>query len=106
MPNRYSPADDPDDENDMQLGNVATVRTTDPDVWSITGHSVCAPTKPQPLDFREVLLDWEHTRLWEDFRMADNADWITDAIRDNTLMAVTDGSYIKEIHPHLLCSAA
>jgi len=105
MPNRYSPAEDPDDEDDMPLGNVATVRTTDPYIWSITGHSDCAPSKPQSSDFREVLLDWEHTLLWEDFCMVGDAGWIADAIRDNTLITVTDGSYMKEIHPHL-CSAA
>ena len=61
MPNRYSPVEDIGDESNTELGNVATVRTTNPDVWSITGHSACAPTKPQPSDLQEVLLDWEHT---------------------------------------------
>jgi hypothetical protein len=32
-------------------------------------------------------------------------DWIAQAIADNSLVAVTDGSYIKEHYPEL-CSAA
>ena len=35
--------------------------------------------------------------------MVGDPDWITEAIADNTLMAFTDGSYIKEINPNL-CS--
>ena len=63
MPNICSPADDIGDTSNMELGN-----------------SACVPAKPQPSTVWDVLLDWEHTRLWEDLHMVGNADWIAEAI--------------------------
>jgi hypothetical protein len=43
--------------------------------------------------------------MWKALRLEGNDGWLMDSIRDGTLVAVTDGSYIRELHPEL-CSAA
>jgi hypothetical protein len=67
---------------------------------------VCAPNPPQtPRTFLEVLHSWGNTWLWANLSISGGADWIQDAVSEGTLVAVTDGSYIRELCPNL-CSAA
>jgi hypothetical protein len=75
-------------------------------------------TKVLPSNILEVLEEWGCTWIWEELQMTggvgcglnmelvDEGDkWLSEAISDNSLVAVTDGSFIREICPHL-CSAA
>ena len=73
---------------------MAVVSNTDPPREEIM------PTK-----IKEVLKEWGCTCMWKSLRLVGSDDWIKDAIKCWTLVAVTDGSYIKERYPHL-CSAA
>ena len=61
-------------------------------------------TEP-PNGFLDVLREWGCLWMWESLELEGDDGWIAEAIADETLMAVSDGSYIKEIYPHL-CSAA
>jgi hypothetical protein len=73
--------------------------------WRLTS-SVCAPDPPRtPRTFLEVLRSWGNTWLWANLSILGGADWIQDAVSEGTLVAVTDGSYIRELYPNL-CSAA
>jgi hypothetical protein len=45
------------------------------------------------------------TWIWEDLTVTGGTDWFAQAIANNSLVAVTDGSYIKEHYPKL-CAAA
>ncbi len=38
-------------------------------------------------------------------RVGGGTEWILEAIQDGSLVAVTDGSYIRQLHPNL-CLAA
>jgi hypothetical protein len=70
-----------------------------------------------PTSFLEVFQEWGCTWLWKEMQMTgstgkgvnmqsvDGGQWMIDAIEDNSLVCVTDGSYIREMCPHL-CSAA
>ena len=63
-------------------------------------------TTPQiPLMFMEVLYSWGNTWLWDNISMTGISDWLHEAIQEGSLVAVTDGSYIREQYPNL-CSAA
>jgi hypothetical protein len=53
----------------------------------------------------EVLYSWGNTWLWDNISMAGGCDWLHKAIKDGSLIAVTDGSYIREQYPNR-CSAA
>ena len=43
--------------------------------------------------------------MWDSLRLVWDEKCIDESIADNSCMAVTDGSYIKELHPNI-CSAA
>ena len=45
------------------------------------------------------------TWIWDDLTVTGGTDWFAQAIADNSLVAVTNGSYIKEHYPEL-CAAA
>ncbi len=53
----------------------------------------------------EVLYLWGNMWLWDNILMAGGCNWLHEAIKDGSLIAVTDGSYIREQYPNL-CSAA
>ena len=58
-----------------------------------------------PRNFMEVLQSWGNTWLWDNILLIGEHGWITESISDGTLLAVTDGSFIREQYPNL-CSAA
>ncbi len=64
-----------------------------------------AEAAPEPTTFFEVLKLWGNTWLWDSMNVSGGTDWIHLSIREGTLVAVTDGSFIRELYPHL-CSAA
>jgi hypothetical protein len=43
--------------------------------------------------------------IWNDLKVTGGTDWVAQSISKNSLVAMTDGSYIKEHYPNL-CSAA
>jgi hypothetical protein len=53
----------------------------------------------------EVLQEWGCGWLWEHMSIAGGTSWVAQAIQDESLVAVTDGSYIKQLYPNI-CSAA
>ena len=56
--------------------------------------------------FQEVLREWGHTWMWEGIKLSgeggdDTGAWLSTAMRDNTLVVVTDGLYMKELYPNM-----
>jgi hypothetical protein len=56
--------------------------------------------------FDQVLQEWGHTWMWEGLKLSREGDdetgaWLSKAIEDNTLEAVTDGSYMKDLYPNM-----
>ena len=65
-----------------------------------------SPRPPRlPETFFDVLAEWDSQWMWEDLRLYGDDDWLEKAIADNSLVAVTDGSYIKEQYPNLNSAA-
>ena len=68
------------------------------------------PDPESPSDFLEVLKvkDWGHTWIWNDLQISNSSgkgvnlrleegdEWIYEAIENGTLVAVSDGSYIRQ----------
>ncbi len=64
------------------------------------------PIRPvPPANFLNVLHGWGQTWIWDNLKVTGGTNWIAQAISEHSLLAVTDGSYIKE-HYHDLCSVA
>ena len=55
---------------------------------------------------RQVLSEWGHTWMWESLNLSGDGEdkagaWLREAIKENTLVAVTYGSYMKELYPDM-----
>ena len=86
-------------------GDMATVEGS-----TLGMKKVCSVAPPPirpipPTDFLDVLRGWGQTWIWDDLTVTGGTDWFAQAIADNSLVAVTNGSYIKEHYPEL-CAAA
>jgi hypothetical protein len=64
-----------------------------------------AQEPPGLATYVEVLREWGCSWLWEHMSIKRGTSWIAHAIRDGSLVAVTDGSYIKQIYPNLYSAA-
>jgi len=60
---------------------------------------------PPPRTFMDVLHSWGNTWLWDNLSLTGDHGWINTAISEGNLLAVTDGSFLREHYPNL-CSAA
>ncbi len=80
-------------------------RTIDDDQWRLLSTAPTASLPQAPCTYIEVLESWGNTWLWDDLTVSGGINWIGQAIANRTLVAVTDGSYIRELYPNL-CSAA
>jgi hypothetical protein len=88
--------------NERRLCNCRRIKAR-----SLEGVLGCLP--PHPACSAGIvsgcLAGWGHTWLWNKIRVVGGTDWLSHAIAGETLVAVTDGSYIREHYPEL-CSAA
>jgi hypothetical protein len=86
-------------------GEAATVEEVTPGVWKVCLVETHTVRPEPPCNFIDVLKGWGHMWIWDDLKVTGGTDWIAQAIAKETLVAVTDGSYIREHHPEL-CPAA
>ena len=63
-----------------------------------------APPTP-PSNFWEVLEKWQRLWLWDNLTWVGDDDWLAAAIADGTCVAVTDGSYMKDLYPNIQSAA-
>ena len=64
---------------------------------TIIAHSAVPPQMPAPRNFQEALLKWKQTWMWVNLLWVGTDNWIADAIRGDSCIAVTDGSYMKHL---------
>jgi hypothetical protein len=92
-------------QSGQMTGEAATVEQVSPGVWKVCLVAISL-ARPQPATtFIDVLKGWGHTWLWDELKVTGGTSWIANAIAEGTLLAVADGSYIREQHPDL-CAAA
>ncbi len=70
-------------------------------ILSVEGPSI----RKKTTNFGEVLKKWERTWMWENLWWVGEDHWITEAIEDGTLIAVMDGSYMKDLYPNIHLAA-
>ena len=63
-----------------------------------------APPSP-PSDFWEVLGRWQRLWLWDNLTWVGDDDWLAAAIANGTCIAVTDGSYMKDLYSNIQSAA-
>ncbi len=86
-------------------GDNCLVDEIQPGVFRITSMAQEAQDPAEPTTFVEVLREWGCSWLWEYMSVEGGTDWIAQAITAGSLVAITDGSYIRQIYPQL-CLAA
>ena len=84
---------------------MCTIREVDLAVVAVVSNADPPQEEIITTKIKEVLKEWGCTWMWKSLRLVGSDEWIKDAIEGWTLVAVTNGSYIKEKYPHL-CSAA
>ncbi len=88
------------------LNTICLVESTlGGECWRLTSSEPLATVNQPPSSFLGVLYLWGNTWLWEHLRVMGGEAWLQDSIADGSLVAVTDGLYIREIYPNL-CLAA
>lgn len=74
------------------MGVPCTVRENNTEMVSITAVGG-APDLTELLEsFLDVLRKWGNTWMWKSLRLVGDDGWLTEAIREGTCVAVTDGS--------------
>jgi hypothetical protein len=73
--------------------------------WHLTSLSTHANSSLAPKSFIDVLHSWGNTWLWEHLQVMGGVSWLCESISDSSLVAVMDGSYIRELFPNV-CLAA
>lgn len=98
-------------------GKICSVTESGENEVQISSRIDPAPVKSSPTLFLDALDEWGHSWMWRNLqatgatgrglnmRVTDGFEWIKHAIEGGSLTAVSDGSYIRQLHPDL-CSAA
>ncbi len=102
-PNRFHYSHSQPRSNQRVVWSV--MPTIDGEHWRLLSTAPCAATIFAPSTFLEVLEAWGNTWLWEHMTVTGGITWVHESIAQGTLVAVTDGSYIRELFPHI-CLAA
>jgi hypothetical protein len=82
-------------------GAVATVEEVMPGMMKVCSVAYPPIRSVTPANFLDILRGWGKTWIWDNLKVTGGTDWIAQAISKNSLVTVTDGSYIKEDYHHL-----
>jgi hypothetical protein len=88
-----------------EIGAMCSVKSAALAVYSIVSVAAGPPTPDPPLNFWSVIEEWGETWMWENLTIREEESWLAEAITENTLVAVTDSLYMKEIYPHINLAA-
>ena len=86
-------------------GKICTIKQVSLAVIGVLSSTDSAPEKEKPQSFWEIVRNWGQTWLWDNLVISGDIEWIAEAIRESTLVAVTDESYMEDRY-HFLNSAA
>jgi len=89
----------------IERGEICSMKEVVLVVRSISSHAPRLPAQATPPTFWEVIIGWGKTWMWDNLDITGNLDWIAASIADSSCVAVTDGSYMKELHPYLNSAA-
>ena len=89
----------------QMVGEAVMVEQVSPGVWKVCSVTTSLDRPEPATNFINVLKGWGHTWLWNDLKVTRGTSWIAKAIAEGTLLAVADGSYIREQRPGLCAEA-
>jgi hypothetical protein len=86
------------DQSVPPRGGPCTVEGAGLGIYRIISFTNMPPQIMHPETFLDVLCKWGCTWMWEEMRLTGDDGWLAMAIQENTLVAVTDGSYMQELY--------
>ena len=87
-------------------GDYCSVEEIQPGVLHrVTSTARRALPTPAAESFLDILREWGCTWMWEHLSLEGGSDWLPAAIQDNSLVAVADGSYMRQMYPDLCAMA-
>ena len=92
-------------QNSEERGMVCSVREAGLAAVAISSSTEPLREKLLPTEIRGVIKEWGCMWMWRSLQILGNDGWLKRAIEGRTLVAVTDGSYMREMYPHV-CLAA
>ena len=87
------------------VGYICSVKKVTEDTMAVLSKSEPPPTPTPPDTFFDVLNEWGCEWMWGSLRLQGDEGWLAESIADNSMMAVTDGSFIKELFPNINSAA-
>ena len=88
-----------------KCGEMCTVRGVAVAVKTAVSTTEPPREEQMPSKIKEVLEEWGGDWMWKSLRILVNDGWIKEAIEGGTLVAVTDGSYMREMYPEIFLAA-
>ena len=95
----------PHDREVEECEVICSVKDVGLAVRAICSYSSLAPPPPMPGTFWEVLVSWNCTWMWETIQLVGDMNWIADSIASGDCIAVTDGSYMRELTTEVCANA-
>jgi hypothetical protein len=88
-----------------ELGDICLVKLVALAVYSVLSNSASLPI-PIPLaDFWHAIKVWGNSWVWDNLTIWGEVSWLVELIADNSLVAVTNSSYMKEVYPNINLAA-
>jgi hypothetical protein len=88
-----------------ELGDTCLVKPVALAVYSILSTSASPPTPIPPADFWHAIKVWGNSWMWDYVLIRGEVSWLAELIADNSLLVVTNGSYMKEVYPNINSAA-
>lgn len=72
----------------------------------VSSTSMAPPPTLVPSSFIEELQEWwDCSWIWDSLCLQGDEGWLAEAIADNSMMAITDGLFIRELYPNINLAA-
>ncbi len=82
------------DQTVFPQGDICTVEEAGLGIYKINSFASMPPQLRQPETFLDVLMEQSCTWMWGYLRLTGDDGWVAKAINEDSLVAVTDGSYM------------
>jgi hypothetical protein len=88
------------------IGKICTMKDVgNIEVHNMALHAPRPPVRSAPTNFWEAIKGWGNKWLWANLVITGDTSWIAKSIADNSCMAITNGSHMKEVYPNLNSAA-
>ncbi len=88
-----------------EKGEYCTVKELGLGVYAVILHTPRPQEAMEPTSFWGVVKSWGNTWLWDNLKTTGDIGWIAVSIWDNSLLAIIDGSHMKELYPNINSAA-